>query len=785
MTPKQAIVEKLQSSGRGVRASGEWMTTLCPAHVDTNASLGIKEDPQTGKAVVKCFAGCSDVDVLKAIGLDVRDLFPTAPVTRNAAALTVDQLATAKKLSTEYLRNLGLKEYKGGIVIPYFAPDHSAARARLRLALSGDDRFRWGYRKSPRGQELKQIPYGLWKIDRANKNLILVEGESDCWSGWLHGLNVLGLPGAETARLLEAEHLNGIERIYIVQEPDHGGEAFINGVAARLKAINFKGQAFYFNLGAGVKDLSELHMQCGVSEIFRQVVRAGVECAQLLPEPMPIKRAPSKPPVIADGKDTAAPAARRELRNHEVFTFSKKDGSIGEGIRALPITEISKNLLSATGNWPRRIDSLLFVDEGGKIRHLEDRDALFAWIHEKALVSWANGQDDNGNSLITKAEFIAHLQVASQHYAAVEEFPHEPPMENHYYAWRPQVNCVATGEYFNRLVALFDNAESPCDRTLIRAAFMTPCWGGLPGKRPALVIMACDRGHGKSTLANAIGLLFGGHIELQLTHTAEDKLTSRLLTPSALARRVVRIDNIKEEFGSAPIEALITAPIISGHRLYHGEASRPNTLTFVLTGNSLRLSRDIAERAFIIRLIKPTYRPEWESEVMNFISAHRDAILMDILAELKKSAATFTESARYAEWAKGVLAHCGGDTDATILQNKDRCNACDEDQDDASAIMAAIDQHIDKISVTDSHVFVASSHMTSIVSDALHEQLSSKAVRARLMSHLEAGRFTRVNWKRGRSSNGYIVQRQNGSTMVEDVEDVEHSPFPSIAEKGD
>ncbi len=139
MTPMQAIVEKLQSSGREVRRSGAWMTSLCPVHADTNASLGIKEDPKSGKAVVKCFAGCSDEDVLKALGLDVRDLFPAVAASRSSAALAVEQLAAAKNLPTSFLRGLGLKEFKDGVVIPYYLADHSSARARLRLALTGDD----------------------------------------------------------------------------------------------------------------------------------------------------------------------------------------------------------------------------------------------------------------------------------------------------------------------------------------------------------------------------------------------------------------------------------------------------------------------------------------------------------------------------------------------------------------------------------------------------------------------------------------------------------------------
>src|SRR6185295_13308735 len=248
------------------------------------------------------------------------------------------------------------------------------------------------------------------------------------------------------------------------------------------------------------------------------------------------------------------------------------------------------------------------------------------------------------------------------------------------------------------------------------------------------------------------------HIELQLTDSAEDKLTSRLLTPSALSRRVVRIDNIKERYNSAFIEGLITAPTISGHRLYYGDASRPNTLTFLLTGNTLRLSRDIAERSFIIRLVKPAYLPEWESKVVNFIAAHGNSILLDILAELKKPSVSFCVSDRYADWAKGVLSRCGGDTDAVLRLNQQRCNDCDEEQDDAATIMSAIDHHIEGIAIADEHVFITATTMTGLVNAALNEQLNSKSVKSRLEAHIQPGRLVRVQAMRTASANGYKVQ---------------------------
>lgn len=603
MTPFQRIADKLRGCGRELKPAGSWLTTLCPVHADTNASLGIKEDPETGKAVVKCFAGCKDTEILRAIGLEVRDLFPetSSPardIKKSDGALTLAQLAEAKKLPVEFLRSLGVVDFKGGVVMPYYMPEPQA-------------------------------------------------------------------------QIAEAQ-----------QTPRSSGDT---------------------------------------------------------PKP--------------------ATTAKPLLRNHEVFTYANKNGDLREGIKAIPILQIGKTLLDATSNWPRRVEALLFSDENGTIRYFESRDDLFAWVQERMALFWQVGLDDNTQSLVSRGEFMSHLQAVTDKYVAVEEYPHQPQMEGHYYAWRPPQDYTATGEYLQRLVTHFDNAENESDIWLIKAAIMTPAWGGLPGKRPAFVIMAPDRGCGKSTLANSIGHLYGGHIELQLTDTAEDKLTSRLLTPSSLSKRVVRIDNIKEQYNSAFIEGLITAPTISGHRLYYGDASRPNTLTFLLTGNALRLSRDIAERAFIIRLSKPAYRAGWESEVFNFVALHRQKILADIIAELQKPSEATAADDRYADWVKNVLARSGGEPDAIVELNKERRNACDEDQDEAGAIMAAIDTHIDQIAVLDAHVFVGSGQMTEIVSKALNEYLSARSVKAKLEGHIEAGRLTRVHWKRTATQNGYVVKR--------------------------
>jgi hypothetical protein len=47
----------------------------CPAHDDRSPSLAVTETPD-GTILIKCWAGCSAVDVVAAIGLELKDLFP-------------------------------------------------------------------------------------------------------------------------------------------------------------------------------------------------------------------------------------------------------------------------------------------------------------------------------------------------------------------------------------------------------------------------------------------------------------------------------------------------------------------------------------------------------------------------------------------------------------------------------------------------------------------------------------------------------------------------------------
>ena len=67
-------VEKILNRLEGVRKSNGSWKALCPAHDDREPSLHVSEGDD-GRALLKCFAGCENPQIVAAIGLDMSDLF--------------------------------------------------------------------------------------------------------------------------------------------------------------------------------------------------------------------------------------------------------------------------------------------------------------------------------------------------------------------------------------------------------------------------------------------------------------------------------------------------------------------------------------------------------------------------------------------------------------------------------------------------------------------------------------------------------------------------------------
>lgn len=519
---------------------------------------------------------------------------------------------------------------------------------------------------------------------------------------------------------------------------------------------------------------------------------------------------PGQPKPMTPGADTGE---RPCIQNYEWRV--EKDPQTGAETKKLlaqSIGSIRGQVIKVSAGWPCRVKApgarvpLLFVDETGgeNVRWISNGEQFAAWLHEQAKLKFNPKQDMEFVNFVRVTDvfhsFGGHTTV--NEYVAVEARPHEPLMKGHYYAWRPPAGYVPDGRRLAELIKFFDNtfdrdlaavdpelaaSKSQIARGLIAASFLTPGWGGPYGKRPAFCVTAPDRGCGKSTLAWAIGKVWGGALSFDLSERSEAELTQRLLSPDALSKRVMLIDNAKGVLKSAKLEALITDEIINGKRMYTGDASRPNTLTILVTANGVRMSRDMAQRSFFIELARPSYRADWDKKLSEFITIHGDEIVADCIAILAtaKACESLKISDRWSRWCEDVLVPActhpaladvveGADVGAILRANNVRRDDCDEDREEAemfsNGLFSVLNMELKlawkddfnqwHFAVVDKDHFIAAEKMADYWEQIFGRKVNTKWLKHTLREHREAGRLVGIAEGKTRMANGYLVAKE-------------------------
>jgi hypothetical protein len=231
-------------------AKGEYHA-LCPFHADKRTG-----NFSVSERGFKCFA-CDEKGGLKKLA-DRLGIQAPRPA---ASGVTLEAYADAKRLPVGYLRALGLDDGswygKPAVYMPYRGADGKPlgiTRIRKQMAKAAhgpDKRFAW--LRKPETAPLAL--YGLWRLPdmRAGGWVLLVEGESDCHTGWLYDLPLLGVPGANSWRSEWAALLDGLE-VYVWQEPDGAGANMAAKVCQSLP------RAKVIEAPDGVKDVSAAHL---------------------------------------------------------------------------------------------------------------------------------------------------------------------------------------------------------------------------------------------------------------------------------------------------------------------------------------------------------------------------------------------------------------------------------------------------------------------------------------------------------------------------------------------
>lgn len=105
----------------GVRWTGrEKLIAKCPAHEDRSPSLSVKETDD-GTLLVKCWAGCTADEIVRAVGLRLADLFPRAERTTTRTPGLPAWKRRKLLEAAEYerlIRRVALADLKAGRVLP-------------------------------------------------------------------------------------------------------------------------------------------------------------------------------------------------------------------------------------------------------------------------------------------------------------------------------------------------------------------------------------------------------------------------------------------------------------------------------------------------------------------------------------------------------------------------------------------------------------------------------------------------------------------------------------------
>ncbi len=92
-----SCLDKVKSAG-----SNKWKA-CCPAHDDKHPSLAITETAD-GTVLLKCWTGCTAQQIVSAIGLELRDLFPgEKPERRGPSKAAIEHERTVRLIGQALL----------------------------------------------------------------------------------------------------------------------------------------------------------------------------------------------------------------------------------------------------------------------------------------------------------------------------------------------------------------------------------------------------------------------------------------------------------------------------------------------------------------------------------------------------------------------------------------------------------------------------------------------------------------------------------------------------------
>jgi len=270
----------------------------------------------------------------------------------------------------------------------------------------------------------------------------------------------------------------------------------------------------------------------------------------------------------------------------------------------------------------------------------------------------------------------------------------------------------------------------------------------IDGPTPLFAIDAPTPGTGKGLLAETIGtLVFGTTPPVMSELRNDEELRKRITSVLLSGAPIILFDNVSKKVASGVFAAALTAPIWSDRRLGGNETINiPNRATWMITGNNLDLSGEIARRTVWLRIDPDTDRPWERTGFRNFplpawVRAHRHELLWSLLVLAQnwiasgKPAWSGKPMGTFESWSQvvgGILEHTGI---AGFLGNRDELyrNVDTESEEWRAFVAAWWEQHeSNPVKVADLTPLVRDGELLSSVFANLRDDASERSLRTKL-----------------------------------------------------
>jgi putative DNA primase/helicase len=531
--------------------------------------------------------------------------------------LTLEEYSEAKRLPIEWLQEIGLRNGSYGktpaVRIPYFNERGQPQTVQFRVSLTGEKKHFFK----------KGVPVCLYGAHQAAHlkdagYVVIVEGASDTQTLWCHGFPSMGLPGAQNWDEERDAHLiNDVPIIYIVVEPDLGGQRTIrwlsrSSIAPRSRLIHMSG---------ATKDPSALYLSDpgGFPAAFQALIDAAkplpVETITRIPRsaidlPIIFLRAGKMHRVADEGlaalRDMGVEFYQRDRTLVRVAGFKAKasDGAaiITPGI--IPIAlPLLRRALGQSAQWQKitaKGEAIPCDPPKDVVEQIASMIGEWPFPPLAGVINTPTLRPDG--SLLTEAGYDEATGLVL----------FAPPKMPHVSRNPDQRDAEQALDVLDDLLQDFPFIDGP-SRAVALSMLMTPVLrGGLPPAVPMHLVTKPAPGTGASYLCDIASAIATGERCAVISLSANPEETEKRLIGAIISGfPIITLDNCSRPLEGDTLCQATERPVLSLRPLGRSPPIViPNTYTVFANGNQASVVEDVVRRTIISGLDANMEHPE-------------------------------------------------------------------------------------------------------------------------------------------------------------------------------